>query len=111
MQEKSVNCVKIVVKKFIVESYWTLGKIVEIVFSLRIYVFLFISLCIYMIYMFIYEKSQKIYKKTHRLYAICNVILCFLIYMIIGFLVVDIMSMVISIDVYSYIFAIVNLIN
>ena len=84
-----------------------LGKIVEIVFSLRIYVFLFISLCIYMICMFIYEKSQKIYKKTHRLYAICNVILCFLIYMIIGFLVVDIMSMVISIDVYNYIFAIV----
>lgn len=41
-----------------------LGKIVEIVFSLRIYVFLFISLCIYMIYMFIYEKSQKIYKNT-----------------------------------------------
>lgn len=66
-----------------------IGNIVEYVFSVDIYVAVFVTLTVLMIYMLCYFSSKKAEKRAKKLYEACGVVLCVLLNLILCFLVFD----------------------
>lgn len=82
-----------------------LNKIIEAVFSIKIFSIILTLLFIYFAYMLIYEKSKKNYKKSHKLYAFCSFILCFLLNIVQGFIIVDFLNIFLPMPIYAYLIA------
>lgn len=69
-----------------------IGNIVEYLFSLNIYMAVFLTLAALMFYMLCYFSSSKVEKKAKKLYEACGIVLCVLLNLTICFLVFDFLN-------------------